>query len=63
MVAILIFSTILITFLGPLDDHKRFARQGIATIFLSGNIGAYRYSGSYFAPNPNPLVHTWSLSV
>jgi peptidoglycan/LPS O-acetylase OafA/YrhL len=63
MAAVLIFSAILITFLGTLDDHKRFARQGIATILLSGNLGAYRYSGNYFEPNPNPLVHTWSLSV
>ena len=63
MAVVLIFSAILIAFLGPLDDHKRFARQGIATILLSGNLGAYRYSGNYFEPNPNPLVHTWSLSV
>jgi len=28
-----------------------------------GNVGAYKYSGNYFSPNPNPLVHTWSLSV
>ena len=49
--------------LGPILDHQRFARQGIATLLLAGNVGAYRYSGDYFSPNPTPLVHTWSLSV
>jgi peptidoglycan/LPS O-acetylase OafA/YrhL len=49
--------------LGPIGDHQRFARQGIATLLLVGNVGAYKYSGDYFSPNPNPLVHTWSLSV
>ncbi len=59
----LAISAILIFLLGPIDDYRRFARQGIATLLLVGNVGAYRYSGDYFSPNPNPLVHTWSLSV
>jgi peptidoglycan/LPS O-acetylase OafA/YrhL len=59
----IIFSAIFIFLLGPSGDHQRFARQGIATLFLIGNVGAYKYSGDYFSPNPNPLVHTWSLSV
>jgi peptidoglycan/LPS O-acetylase OafA/YrhL len=50
-------------FLMPTGDHQRFARQGITTLFLAGNLGAYKYSGDYFATKPNPLVHTWSLSV
>jgi peptidoglycan/LPS O-acetylase OafA/YrhL len=49
--------------LGPPGDHARFTRQGIATLLLAGNLAAYRYSGDYFSPNPNPLIHTWSLSV
>lgn len=49
--------------LGPIGDHQKFARQGIATLLIAGNVGAYKYSGDYFSPNPNPLVHTWSLSV
>ena len=53
----------LILFLGNVGDHQRFARQGIATLLLIGNIGAFKYSGNYFSPNPNPLIHTWSLSV
>jgi peptidoglycan/LPS O-acetylase OafA/YrhL len=59
----LVISAILIFLFGPIGDHQRFARQSIATLLLAGNIGAYKYSGDYFSPNPNPLVHTWSLSV
>ena len=59
----LAISAISIFLLGPVGDHQRFARQGIATLLLAGNVGAYKYSGDYFSPNPNPLVHTWSLSV
>ncbi len=63
LVITLILSTFLIFFLGPISDHQRVVRQGIATVFLIGNVGAYKYSGDYFQPNANPLVHTWSLSV
>jgi len=56
-------SAIAIFLFAPVSDHQRFAKQGIATLLLAGNLGAYRYSGDYFSPNPNPLVHTWSLSV
>jgi len=59
----LVFSAILIFLLGPTSDHLRFAKQGIATLFLAGNIGAYHFNGNYFNSNPNPLLHTWSLSV
>ena len=59
----LAISAILIFLLGPIGDYQRFTRQGIATLLLLGNIGAYKYSGDYFSSNPNPLVHTWSLSV
>lgn len=48
---------------GPAIDHEKIGRQGIATLLLAGNVGANRYSGDYFSPNPNPLIHTWSLSV
>lgn len=63
LAVVLTISAITIFLLGPTADHQRFARQGIATLLLAGNFGAYRYSGDYFSPNPNPLVHTWSLSV
>jgi len=63
MAVTLVVSVFTILLLGPTSDHERFAKQGIATLLLQGNLGAYRYSGDYFSPNPNPLVHTWSLSV
>ena len=59
----LITSTVLIYLFGSLSEVGRFARQGIATLFVLGNVGAFKYSGGYFLPNPNPLIHTWSLSV
>ena len=61
--ATLILSSIIFFFLGNINDFQKFSKQGIATIFLLGNFGAYAFSGNYFAPNPNPLIHTWSLSV
>ena len=60
---VIAFSAVLIFLFGSPLEHGRFARQGIATIFLLGNFGAFRYSGDYFSPNPNPLIHMWSLSV
>lgn len=63
MAVTLAIFAVLIFLLGPIGDHQRFARQGITTLLLVGNVGAYKYSGDYFSPNPNPLVHTWSLSV
>ena len=60
----LIFSLVIILIMGPVSDHVRFASQGLAALFLIGNLGAYHYSGgNYFAPNPNPLIHLWSLSA
>ena len=56
-------AAITIFLFGPVSDHSRFARQGIATLLLAGNLGAYKYNGNYFQPNPNPLLHTWSLSI
>ena len=61
--ASLVFFAFVILLVGSPQDHQKFAKQGIATLFLVGNLGAYRYSGNYFSPNPNPLVHTWSLSL
>ena len=60
---VLSISAVAILLLGYPAEHESFARQGIATLLLVGNLGAYIYSGDYFSPNPNPLVHTWSLSV
>ena len=59
----LITSALLISIFGDLNDLRRFVLQGIASLILAGNLGAIEYSGNYFSPNPNPLIHTWSLSV
>jgi len=32
-------------------------------MLIAGNIGAWKFSGSYFNSNPNPFIHLWSLSV
>lgn len=56
-------SAVVVFLIGNFNDHLKFAKQGLATISLLGNFGAYMYSGNYFSPNPNPLIHTWSLSV
>jgi peptidoglycan/LPS O-acetylase OafA/YrhL len=61
--AVITVSSVAILIFGNMQDHQRFARQGIATLFLAGNLGAVRYSGNYFSPNPNPFIHSWSLSV
>jgi peptidoglycan/LPS O-acetylase OafA/YrhL len=63
MGATLVLSAILIFLLGNVNDLERFSKQGLATLLLIGNFGAYEYSGEYFSPNPNPLVHMWSLSL
>jgi peptidoglycan/LPS O-acetylase OafA/YrhL len=63
LAVVLAISAISIFLLGPIDDYQRVVTQGIATLLGVGNVGAYKYSGDYFSPNPNPLVHTWSLSV
>lgn len=60
----LIFSTILIFLFDSVPMHQRFINQAFASILMVGNFGAYKFSGNnYFLPNPNPLIHTWSLSV
>jgi peptidoglycan/LPS O-acetylase OafA/YrhL len=64
LVISLVFSAIILFLLGPLTNLKGLAIQGIATLALVGNLGAYLYLGrDYFDPIPNPLIHTWSLSV
>lgn len=61
--ATLIITVILAVIFLPPKDLGRFAGQGLASLLLLGNLGAYHYVGEYFYPNPNPLVHTWSLST
>jgi peptidoglycan/LPS O-acetylase OafA/YrhL len=62
-VTITVFIFLMLT-LSHIWEHPRTFRQAIAALLLWGNLGAYRYSaGNYFDPNPNPLIHYWSLSA
>ncbi len=64
LVVSLVISAIILFLLAPLTDLQRIAKQGISTLTLVGNLGAYLYSGrDYFDHTPNPLIHTWSLSI
>ena len=38
-------------------------KQSLATTFGIGNIASYSLSGDYFNPEPNTLLHLWSLSA
>lgn len=62
LATIIIFGFLILLF-GIPKDHSTFAKQGISSILLIGNFGAYQLSGDYFAPLINPLLHFWSLSV
>ncbi len=61
--AALLFSAFIIFVTAGARDISRFATQGIYTLLLAGNLGAYRTSGDYFNSVSNPLIHTWSLAV
>ena len=56
-------TTIFILIFGPLNDQIRFSRDALSALFGLGNFGALRWAGNYFSPAPNPMLHTWSLSV
>lgn len=59
----LVLATLLACVFLPPKDVGRLAGQGVLSLLVLGNFGAYHYVGDYFYPNPNALVHTWSLSV
>ena len=63
LISSLILSAVLVLFFAPVSDHERFSKQGLFSLIGVGNIGAYLFHGDYFSPNPNPLIHLWSLSV
>lgn len=64
-----VFLTITILFgliiflIGPFMDHHRIYGQLISSYLFIGNIGAYKFGHNYFHPQPNPLLHLWSLSA
>jgi peptidoglycan/LPS O-acetylase OafA/YrhL len=45
------------------SDLTRITRQGIASLLSAGNYGALKFNTNYFQSEPNPFLHTWSLSV
>ncbi len=59
----LIFFSFTTFLIGPLSEHQRSINQALASLFVVGNYGAWKFSGDYFNSNPNQFVHTWSLSV
>lgn len=59
----LVVSGITLFFLGRIPDQDKLLKQGLSSILFLGNFGAFKFNSDYFAPNPNPLIHTWSLSV
>jgi peptidoglycan/LPS O-acetylase OafA/YrhL len=62
-VTIVLFCTWMFLF-GPLEDQRFAFAQAITAVLNLSNIEAFRLSqGDYFNPNPNGLLHTWSLSV
>ena len=59
---LLFFSPIFYFFSLP-EDSNKYAIQSLFAMIFAGNFGAYKLTGDYFHPNPNPLIHTWSLSL
>ena len=56
--------TCLVVFIfGNILVHKETVQLAIASLLSTSNFFAYRQQGDYFSPNPNPLLHTWSLSA
>ena len=43
--------------------YQNFIQQAFLSLAGLGNYGAVSISGNYFFPEPNPFIHTWSLSV
>jgi peptidoglycan/LPS O-acetylase OafA/YrhL len=44
-------------------SQENLFNQGVASISLLANVGAYKTHGDYFAPTQLPLLHIWSLSA
>ncbi len=63
LLATLTLSAALVFLFGPIQDHEKNFKQGFLAIFSLANFGATQFSDNYFSPNPNPFIHTWSLSV
>jgi peptidoglycan/LPS O-acetylase OafA/YrhL len=61
---VLVTMSLLMIIIGPLSELRFFSLQGAASLLFVANFSAYRLSQeNYFNPNPNGLIHTWSLSA
>jgi peptidoglycan/LPS O-acetylase OafA/YrhL len=61
---VLVTTSLLMTLIGPLSELRFFTIQGMASLLFAANLAAFRLSReNYFNPNPNGLIHTWSLST
>jgi len=54
---------LLLLFMPVGGEQADTAKLGLSAIVLGANLGAYAFAGDYFQHSPNPLIHTWSLSV
>lgn len=60
----LLGAAVLVLLLGAVGGAQaEAAKLGLSALVLGANLGAYAYAGDYFHHLPNPLIHTWSLSV
>lgn len=63
IIVVLGFSLWMLIF-GPLGEQRYAFIQGLTSLLYVANFEAFRLSqGSYFHPDPNGLLHTWSLSA
>ena len=63
VVVVISFSLWMFVF-GPLGEQRYAFIQGLTALLNIANFQAFRLSqGNYFHPDPNALLHTWSLSA
>lgn len=63
-IAIVSLTTLISLFVSSITDLRNITSQAIAAYLLLSNFQAFKNSqGNYFNPDPNPLLHTWSLSA
>jgi peptidoglycan/LPS O-acetylase OafA/YrhL len=53
----------IIFLLGYPAQHETIFKLSLSGLLGMGNFGAYIYSGDYFEPKINPMLHIWSLSA
>ena len=63
LVITLVSSALLVSMFGRTYDLATFYKQGLGVNLMLANLVANNVSKDYFHSGPNPLIHTWSLSV